>query len=64
MFKNMSPGIYMDAGAIFCIIGNFVPYNTKTLREDAHRCVWKMPLARPHPARKAYKPLKIEGQGS
>ena len=55
----MSPGIYMDAGAIFCIIGNFVPYDTKTLREDAHRCVWKMPLAR-----KAYKPLKIEGEGS
>ena len=21
---------------LFCIIGNFVPYNTKTLREDAH----------------------------
>ena len=37
-------------GAFFCIMGNFVPYDTKTLCGDAHRCVWKMPLVQPHPA--------------
>ena len=60
----MEPIILRCSAVVFCIIGNFVPYDTKTLREDAHRYVWKMPLARPHLARKAYKPLKIEGEGS
>ena len=46
--RNFTPWIF-DRG-VFCIMGNFVPHDTKTLCGDAHRCAWKMPLVQPHPA--------------
>ena len=38
-------------------IGNFVPYDTKTICEDVHKCVCKMLLAR-----KTHRHPRIEGE--